>query len=1141
MISSDAVLAGSYNYGLVTLSVVIAIAAAYAALDLAGRVTSARGRARFFWLSGGAVAMGIGIWSMHYVGMLAFQLPVPVLYDWPTVLLSLLAAIFASAIALFVVSRKKMGILRASIGSVFMGGGIATMHYTGMAAMRLSAMCHWSAPRVVLSVVFAVVISFVALSLTFYFRGDMSTWSWLKISSAVVMGAAIPIMHYTGMAAATFMSGTLAQEHSDPGRVIDVSALSMAGIIAVTFMVLGLAVLTSLVGRRFSIQASELTASRTELARMNGDLERRVLERTAQLESANESLQAEIAARRQTEGALIESKQLVQAVIDNSPAVIYVKDMQGRYLLINRRYSELFHISNEAIFGKTDHDLFPKDTADGYRAMDQRVAAAATPLTEEEVVTHDGEPHTYVSVKCPLWDKKGKPYAVFGISTDITERKKAEDALRAGEEYTRSVIETALDAVVTIDGVGVITGWNPQAETTFGWKHEEVLGRPLAGIIIPERYRAAHQHGMNHYFSTGQGPVLNKRIELHALHREGREFPVELAITRVRTGNDVAFSAFVRDITERKLAETRVQEQLARLTLLHQITQAIGGRQDLGSINQVVLRSIEEHLRFDFGCICDYDATSQELTVIHVGIGSQKIGLELALTEQAHIPIDANGLSRCVGGQLVYEPDLKDVKMPFPQKLAAAGLHSLVIAPLLVESKVFGVLMAARRRANSFSSGECEFLRQLSEHVALAAHHAELFASLQQAYDDLRQTQQAVMQQERLRALGQMASGIAHDINNAISPMALSTELLLEQEPTLSPRTRRHLEIMQRATDDVANTVARMKDFYRQREPQLTLVPVRMNALVQQVLDLTRARWSDMPQQQGVVIEMGTEFAVDLPVIMGVESEIREALINLVFNAVDAMPRGGTLTLRTRTVEGRPGASKTPNVLVEVADTGGGMNEETRRRCLEPFFTTKGERGTGLGLAMVYGVAQRHGADLEIESAPGEGTVVRLSFAAHVSASLDAAAPVAISAIPSRLRILVVDDDPLIIRALCETLESDGHEVITANGGQAGIDVFIGAQGRGKPFSIVITDLGMPRVDGRKVASFVKSESESTPVILLTGWGQRLMAEGDVPPHVDRVLSKPPKLRDLRDALRLCVEPQRPLDSPTQGSRGAHA
>jgi NO-binding membrane sensor protein with MHYT domain len=194
---------GSYDYRLVALSVVIAVLASYAALDVAGRVTSARGGIRLVWLTGGAVAMGIGIWSMHYVGMLAFRLPVSVQYDWPTVLLSLLAAIFASAVALFVVSREKMGFVQAIIGSVFMGSAIAGMHYIGMAAMRLPAMCHLSSAIVMISVVLAIVISLVALWLTFYFRGETKSGGWRKVVSAIVMGAAIPVMHYTGMAAAS--------------------------------------------------------------------------------------------------------------------------------------------------------------------------------------------------------------------------------------------------------------------------------------------------------------------------------------------------------------------------------------------------------------------------------------------------------------------------------------------------------------------------------------------------------------------------------------------------------------------------------------------------------------------------------------------------------------------------------------------------------------------------------------------------------------------------------------------------------------------------------------------------------------------------------------------------------------------------
>src|SRR5882724_1360880 len=200
---------GSYNYHLVALSVLIAVFASYAALDLAGRTTAASGRVRFAWLAGGATAMGVGIWSMHYIGMLAFSLYVPVFYDWPTVLLSLIAAVFASAVALFVISRQKMGWLRALAGSAIMGSGIATMHYTGMAAMRLPAMCSYDPLLLILSVVLAIAISLIAIWLTFRFRQDEQSSPLWKIGSAVVMGAAIPVMHYTGMAAARFTSSNI--------------------------------------------------------------------------------------------------------------------------------------------------------------------------------------------------------------------------------------------------------------------------------------------------------------------------------------------------------------------------------------------------------------------------------------------------------------------------------------------------------------------------------------------------------------------------------------------------------------------------------------------------------------------------------------------------------------------------------------------------------------------------------------------------------------------------------------------------------------------------------------------------------------------------------------------------------------------
>lgn len=576
--------------------------------------------------------------------------------------------------------------------------------------------------------------------------------------------------------------------------------------------------------------------------------------------------------------------------------------------------------------------------------------------------------------------------------------------------------------------------------------------------------------------------------------------------------------------TERKQTVRKLEEQFQRLNLIEQITHAIGERQNMQSIFEALVRSLEDQLPMDFCCVCLHEPGARDITVAATGAKSGALAIELGMTERARIDIDGDGLSRCIGGQLVYEPDVSPLQLPFPKRLGRGGLRALVAAPLLVESQVFGMLIVARRQPDSFSSGECEFLRQLSEHVALAAHQAELHNALIHAYDDLRHTQAAVLQQERLRALGQMASGIAHDINNAVSPIALYTDSLLESEPNLSTHTRQCLEVTQRAIEDVAHTVGRMREFYRQGGPDMPFTEIDLNRLVPQVIDLTRARWSDMPQQRGIVIDVKTSLAPKLPPLSGIESEIREALTNLVFNAVDAMPEGGTMTLRT--VTRRDDATGSEHVHIEVTDTGVGMDEDTQRRCLEPFFTTKGERGTGLGLAMVYGVLRRHGAEIEIESEPGQGATVRMSF--PVAAARDEAKPGAASFPPSRMRILVVDDDPLLIRSLRDALEGDGHKVTTTCGGQEGIDMFRSMQARSDAFDVVITDLGMPYVDGRKVASAVKAASPSTPVILLTGWGQRLVAENDVPLHVDHVLDKPPKLRKLREALARC-SPQIPV------------
>jgi signal transduction histidine kinase/CheY-like chemotaxis protein len=604
--------------------------------------------------------------------------------------------------------------------------------------------------------------------------------------------------------------------------------------------------------------------------------------------------------------------------------------------------------------------------------------------------------------------------------------------------------------------------------------------------------------------------------ELLALNRELEDRVGERTAQLQETNAGLTSEMELHERTGAKL-----RTQFERLNLLSQITRAIGERQDMQSIFQIVVRSLEDQLPADFVSICLYDPVEYALTVAHVGVKSAELSRDLGMRRHAHVAIDENGLSRCVRGELVYEPDIASVAFPFPERLAKQGLRSLVIAPLIAEKDVFGVLVVARFQACAFDSTECEFLRQLSDHAALAAHQAQLHARLQAAYDDLRQTQQAILQQERLRALGQMASGIAHDINNAISPVALYTDSLIESEPDLSPRTRNYLEIVKRVTNDITGTVGRLREFYREREPDSPHALVDLNSVAQQVVEFTRARWSDMPQERGIVIEARCELDPAAPHIMGVEHEIREALTNLVFNAVDALPHGGTIVVRTGSVErnsAKAGATDTVQLL-EVIDSGVGMDEAIRLRCMEPFFTTKGERGTGLGLASVYGVAGRHNADVEIDTAPGQGSTFRLTFPTPVEPLAEPGeAPIRLAPAPP-MRLLVVDDDPFVLESMRAVLELDGHMITLASGGQEGIDAFQTALDGALPFEAIITDLGMPHIDGLQVARAIKQRAAEMPIILLTGWGRRMKTDDERAAHVDFFLSKPPQLEELRDVL----------------------
>jgi signal transduction histidine kinase/ActR/RegA family two-component response regulator len=445
--------------------------------------------------------------------------------------------------------------------------------------------------------------------------------------------------------------------------------------------------------------------------------------------------------------------------------------------------------------------------------------------------------------------------------------------------------------------------------------------------------------------------------------------------------------------------------------------------------------------------------------------------------------------------------------------IAAFGLRSAVGVPILVGSDVRAVLELFRETPTPLDGHFVDLMGQvgamLGRVIEREQSESELLEAnnrLTRALYDLREAQDRVVQQERLRALGQMASGIAHDFNNALHPIVGYTELLL-QNPVLAeaPTAMRCLRNILTAATDAGAVVGRLREFYRTKaDGEDAVAPVDLGAVVRQVVELTRPRWYSEALAGGVRITVNTEIE-PTPRILGDAPQLREAVINLVLNAVDSMPQSGTIVLRTRTEQGR--------VVLEVSDTGTGMTEDVRRHCLEPFFTTKGQRGSGLGLGMVYGIVQRHEGTLDITSSPGLGTTMTLTFPAIQAAEAAPAPARARQVHVEPLDILLVDDQPAALEVMQKLLEYEGHRVTTATNGVEALACL-----REMDADLVITDRAMPRMGGDELASFVKQLPRPVPVIMVTGFGVLMSAE-ELPPGVDLVLSKPLTRGDLLDAV----------------------
>jgi signal transduction histidine kinase/CheY-like chemotaxis protein len=542
------------------------------------------------------------------------------------------------------------------------------------------------------------------------------------------------------------------------------------------------------------------------------------------------------------------------------------------------------------------------------------------------------------------------------------------------------------------------------------------------------------------------------------------------------------------------------RRRVEELSVLHDMSREVTGQLDRTALLQAIRRQVARVLDVSNLIIAQREPGAEDVEVVLRLVD----GVE-DTTPPMRYPPGASGLTSVVldTGRPVRTDDYagecaRRGVVPVP---ASAELRHWLGVPLTVGDQVFGAL-ALRGGTRAFTEGDERLLTNIAHLAALALSSARLFEERTRAYGELAAAQDQLVRTEKLRALGEMASGVAHDFNNLLASVLGRAQLLLRR--VQEPQLRQWLEVIERSALDGAQTVKRLQEFTRIRRDQ-PLVPLDLNQVVRDALDITQSRWREEPLSRGIAIELRTELGV-LPPVVGDAAELREAMTNLILNAVDAMPDGGTLSLTTAAVEDR--------IEVTVGDSGIGIPAAVRDKIFDPFFTTKGPQGTGLGLSMTYGIVSRHGASISVESEEGRGSAFRIVFPPGIEVAPAPPPPPADTRPVQPIKCLVVDDEPAVRVVLGDILESAGHSVVVLGDGADAIARF-----RDEPFDLVLTDLAMPRVSGWQVARAVKQLAPQVPVFLVTGFGVELTTEERRAHGVDLVLVKPLQIQEILDAV----------------------
>ncbi len=751
----------------------------------------------------------------------------------------------------------------------------------------------------------------------------------------------------------------------------------------------------------------------------------------------------------------------LEKVIDTTRDGIMITDEKGQIIFVNTALAKLAGCRKEEMIGEHTSVLAPKD--EEYREMVSGKISELIELGSTRYETYfkrpDGECIDVEWNISMIKDKSGNYMAAVSIVHDITNHKRIEGELKGTKEFLENLIETAADGIMINDLMGNITNVNSALEKMTGLKKEDLIGEHSSILIKEdEEIRKRFREKAAELFEKGYASY-----ETALRRKDGKHVEVEYSTTLVKDekGDFIAGISIFRDVTERKKAEKDIFESKEFLENIFKTSaDAIMVTDPQGNITMVNDTMVK---------IAGY--SRDELLGKHSSI--------LA-------PPDKELRARIVGDikKLFEEGSLYESEAVWQRK---DGQH------ISTESNI-----TLLRDKDEQVIGSVSFIRDITEK---------------------KKVESMLLQSEKLKSLGELAGGVAHDFNNVLAAilgrvqllsMSLETPSGKQERRKVMRELRKGLKIIEKASLDGAETVRRIQEFSRRRTDDKYFTQVDINELIDNALDFTKTRWKDETESKGIKIKIKKELS-PLPSIAGSASELREVFTNFINNALDAMPQGGEIKIRT--------CKEDNYISIRVEDTGRGISEAIRDRIFDPFYTTKGPQSTGLGMSVSYGIITRHKGTISVDSQEGKGTTFTIKIPIK---EVEVVKEKKVQGLPRKGRkgnILIVEDEEDIRILLSEILTSDGHLVSVASDGKKGVEIF-----RKGSFDLVMTDLGMPGMSGWEVASSVKKLAPEVIVVIITGWDIRLGRDELKQKGVDMVVNKPFKVKQVLKLVQEAIE-----------------